>query len=59
MACSISSLTFANDPTQYYIVGTAFVLPEEMEPSKVSRPYRLRPLARAGSEHIVFHTSEC
>lgn len=34
MACSVSTLQFANDPSHYYAVGTAFVLPDEHEPSK-------------------------
>ncbi|KAK1280307.1 DNA damage-binding protein 1 [Acorus gramineus] len=33
-ACSILSCSFADDTNAYYCVGTAYVLPEENEPSK-------------------------
>ena len=36
LACSISSISFANDPAVYYVVGTAVAVPEEPEPTKVS-----------------------
>lgn len=36
--CSILSCSFADDCNTYYCVGTAYVLPEENEPNKVSRP---------------------
>eukprot|EP00850_Spirogloea_muscicola_P009452 SM000053S17409 [mRNA] locus=s53:248703:257116:+ [translate_table: standard] len=32
--CSILSCTFADDPNPYFVVGTAYALPEENEPSK-------------------------
>ena len=35
MACSCLSLSFADDPAPYYIVGTAYAIPDEQEPSKV------------------------
>lgn len=35
-ACSMCSVTFADDPTEYFAVGTAYVLPEEPEPTKVN-----------------------
>ena len=35
MACSVNSVTFKDDPSEYYVVGTAYVLPDEMEPCKV------------------------
>ena len=34
--CSIISCSFSDDNNVYYCVGTAYVLPEENEPSKVS-----------------------
>ena len=34
VACSLTSLTFAGDPTPYYALGTAVTLPDEAEPSK-------------------------
>lgn len=33
--CSILSCSFSDDTNVYYCVGTAYVLPEESEPSKV------------------------
>ena len=33
--CSLISLSFADDPSEYYVVGTAYALPDEPEPSKV------------------------
>ena len=35
MAISCLSLSFAEDPAPYYIVGTAYAIPDEQEPSKV------------------------
>lgn len=35
LACSISAVTFAGDPTPYYVVGTAIAVPDEPEPTKV------------------------
>lgn len=35
-ACSIISCSFSDDNNVYYCVGTAYVLPEESEPTKVS-----------------------
>lgn len=35
-ACSICTVTFAEDPNEYFAVGTAFVLPDESEPTRVS-----------------------
>jgi len=32
--CSVLSTSFGEDPTPYYVVGTAFALPNENEPSK-------------------------
>eukprot|EP00958_Prasinococcus_capsulatus_P013243 scaffold1343_cov369-Prasinococcus_capsulatus_cf.AAC.10 len=32
--CSCISTTFADDPQAYYVVGTAFAHPDEMEPTK-------------------------
>lgn len=37
--CSIISCSFSDDNNAYYCVGTAYVLPEENEPSKVSLSY--------------------
>lgn len=34
-ACSILSCSFSDDGNVYYCVGTAYVMPEENEPSKV------------------------
>jgi DNA damage-binding protein 1 len=35
LACSLTSVCFgADDPTHYYALGTAYVKPEEYEPSK-------------------------
>jgi DNA damage-binding protein 1 len=34
-ACSILSCSFSDDNNVYYCVGTAYVLPEENEPTKV------------------------
>lgn len=36
MACSCVSLTLADDPNPYYVVGTAYAIPDEQEPTKVS-----------------------
>ena len=36
MACSCTSITLADDPSPYYVVGTAYAIPEEQEPTKVS-----------------------
>lgn len=36
MACSCASLTLADDPNPYYVVGTAYAIPDEQEPTKVS-----------------------
>ena len=36
-ACSMCTVSFADDPTEYFAVGTAYVLPEEPEPTKVRR----------------------
>eukprot|EP00299_Pterocystis_sp_00344_P017203 c8628_g1_i1.p1 GENE.c8628_g1_i1~~c8628_g1_i1.p1 ORF type:complete len:1107 (-),score=297.39 c8628_g1_i1:37-3162(-) len=33
MAYSLASCTFANDPQVYVVVGTAFIIPEETEPT--------------------------
>jgi DNA damage-binding protein 1 len=33
--CSIISCSFADDNNVYYCVGTAYVIPEENEPTKV------------------------
>ena len=38
MACSCTSLTLADDPNPYYVVGTAYAIPDEQEPTKVQRP---------------------
>ncbi len=35
-ACSLCTVTFTDDPTPYFAVGTAYVNPEESEPSRVS-----------------------
>ena len=35
MACSCTSITLADDPNFYYVVGTAYAIPEEQEPTKV------------------------
>ncbi len=37
MACSCTSLTLADDPNPYYVVGTAYAIPDEQEPTKVQR----------------------
>lgn len=37
MACSCVSLTLADDPNPYYVVGTAYAIPDEQEPTKVAR----------------------
>lgn len=34
LPCSLTSVTFSGDDTPYYALGTAFVKPEEYEPSK-------------------------
>lgn len=34
MACSCTSITLADDPNPYYVVGTAYAIPEEQEPTK-------------------------
>lgn len=34
--CSILSCSFSDDSNVYYCVGTAYVMPEENEPTKVS-----------------------
>lgn len=35
-SCSIISCSFADDNNVYYCVGTAYVIPEENEPTKVT-----------------------
>lgn len=35
MACSTASVMLSDDGAEYFAVGTAFVPPEELEPSKV------------------------
>lgn len=35
LGCSLASMSFADDPAVYYVVGTALAHPEESEPSKV------------------------
>eukprot|EP00240_Pyramimonas_obovata_P000173 CAMPEP_0118957844 /NCGR_PEP_ID=MMETSP1169-20130426/62317_1 /TAXON_ID=36882 /ORGANISM="Pyramimonas obovata, Strain CCMP722" /LENGTH=1091 /DNA_ID=CAMNT_0006905945 /DNA_START=129 /DNA_END=3404 /DNA_ORIENTATION=- len=32
--CSVLSCTFADDPVEYYVVGTAFMKPDEVEPNQ-------------------------
>ena len=34
-ACSICSVRFSDDNNHYFAVGTAYVLPDEPEPTKV------------------------
>ncbi|KAK3268004.1 DNA damage-binding protein 1, partial [Cymbomonas tetramitiformis] len=34
MLCSLVSCTFAEDPVEYFVVGSAYALPEESEPSR-------------------------
>lgn len=34
MGCSLTSVQFADDPAHYYVVGTAFLSEEELEPSR-------------------------
>lgn len=34
LGCSILSSSFMDDPVSYYVIGTAYALPEESEPSK-------------------------
>ncbi len=49
MACSITSGQFAGDAAAYYVLGTAFVLPEEREPSRVrARWLATKCFARGG-----------
>ena len=33
--CSLCTVTFTDDATEYFAIGTAYVLPEEPEPTKV------------------------
>ena len=35
-ACAAASMSFAEDTASYYAIGTAFAIPEETEPTKVS-----------------------
>ena len=35
MCCSIASMSFAEDPASYYVIGTALTVAEEPEPTKV------------------------
>lgn len=37
--CSILSCSFSDDSNVYYCVGTAYVLPEENEPTKVKMTF--------------------
>ena len=46
MACSCLSISLADDPNPYYIVGTAYAIPDEQEPSKVNT--HMRPVFPAG-----------
>lgn len=46
MACSCLSISLADDPNPYYIVGTAYAIPDEQEPSKVNT--HTKPLFPAG-----------
>ena len=34
MVCSVSSMKLSDDTAEYFVVGTAFVLPGELEPTK-------------------------
>lgn len=50
MCCSIASMSFAEDPASYYVIGTALTVAEEPEPTKV----RLLPfLLVSGSVFLV------
>ena len=35
VGCAIASMSFSDDPTAYYVAGTAIVIAEEPEPTKV------------------------
>lgn len=35
VCCSIASMSFAEDPASYYVIGTALTVAEEPEPTKV------------------------
>lgn len=41
MACSCVSLTLADDHNPYYVVGTAYAIPDEQEPTKVCADFCL------------------
>ena len=47
--CSILSCSFSDDSNVYYCVGTAYVLPEENEPTKVRCHIRVRLLVCCNS----------
>ena len=40
VGCSVCTISFADDPAEYFAVGTAYVLPEEAEPTKARPPPR-------------------
>lgn len=35
VCCAIASMSFSDDPSPYYVAGTAIVIAEEPEPTKV------------------------
>lgn len=52
-ACSILSCSFTDDKNVYYCVGTAYVLPEENEPTKVSSFFETSSLS---SQKVILVT---
>ena len=66
MACSCTSLTLADDPNPYYVVGTAYAIPDEQEPTKV-HPCTCLILSAlflpihytTGCQHLVFTSLAC
>ena len=38
VGCSLCTISFADDQAEYFVVGTAYVLPEEAEPTKARLP---------------------
>ncbi|DBA79836.1 TPA: hypothetical protein ACH3X2_007673 [Trebouxia sp. C0005] len=52
MACSCTSLTLADDPNPYYVVGTAYAIPDEQEPTK-GRILVLETKPQQNKLHIV------
>lgn len=59
--CSMCTVTFAEDPQVYFAVGTAYVLDEEPEPSKVWLCVLMRDLLDGiySQDQLPYHFFPC